>query len=516
MVRAAVASSGHSPTRTGAAVLAAARNISKQFPGVRALHHVDIDLYGGEIHGLVGGNGAGKSTLIKIMTGAETPDEGTIEVPQLDADGRGGIAAIYQELTIVPHMSVLSNVFLGRQPRLGPFLRYRVMRSIYDQIAADLGSSIDPRALAGSLSVANQQLVEIMRALAAEHRVLIMDEPTSSLGATERDHLYKIIRQLRTQGTGILYISHNLDEVIDLCDRISIMRDGRLLATEQTGAWNKQRIVEVMLTAMPPKQQVSKRHTGTSMALQVEHLRPAGAAADISFSLRQGEILGIAGLVGAGRTEILRALAGADPGAEGELLRNERRGPVPQTVRQALALGIALVPEDRKGQGIVGCLSGTENITLTDLPAVSTAGFSSRARREAIALRIAQSLRLAQDRLQVAAQTMSGGNQQKVVIGKWLHRRPDILLLDEPTRGIDVGAKAEVYGTIRSLAQTGLSMLVVSSELEELVENCDRILVVSQGRLIGELDGPTATTDRIFEMIFVVEGARRGRDTIHE
>jgi ABC-type sugar transport system ATPase subunit len=371
-----------------------------------------------------------------------------------------------------------------------------------------LGSSIDPHARAGSLSVANQQLVEIMRVLAAKHKVLIMDEPTSSLGATERDRLYKIVRQLRSQGTGILYISHDLDEVIDLCDRISIMRDGRLLATEHTGAWNKQRIVELMLTAMPPKQQVSKRHTGTSIALQVEHLRPAGAVAGISFSLRHGEVLGIAGLVGAGRTEILRAIAGADPGAEGHLLRNGQRAPVPQTVRQALALDIALVPEDRKAQGIVGCLSGTDNITLTDLLAVSTWGFSSRSRRHAIARHIGQSLRLAPDRLFAAAQTLSGGNQQKVVIGKWLHRRPAILLLDEPTRGIDVGAKAEVYVTIRSLAQSGLSMIVVSSELEELVENCDRILVVSQGRLIGELDGPTATTDRIFEMIFVVEGPR--------
>jgi ABC-type sugar transport system ATPase subunit len=465
------------------------------------------------VHGLVGGNGAGKSTLIKIMTGAETPDEGTVELAPLDADGQGGIAAIYQELTIAANMSVLSNVFLGSQPRFGPFLRYRAMRATYDRIAAELGSSIDPQAQAGSLSVANQQLVEIMRVLAAKYKVLIMDEPTSSLGAREREQLYKIVRKLKAQGTGILYISHDLDEVIDLCDRISIMRDGRILATEPTGAWNKQRIVEVMLTALPPKQQARSYRPESGVALQVERLRPAGASSEISFMLYQGEVLGIAGLVGAGRTEILRALAGADAGGIGHLVRNERRVAVPQTIRQALALGIALVPEDRKAQGIVGCLSGTDNITLTDLFAVSTASFSSRRRRTGIARRIGQSLRLAPGRLQVPAQTLSGGNQQKVVIGKWLHRRPAILLLDEPTRGIDVGAKAEVYATIRSLAQSGMSMVVVSSELEELVENCDRILVVSQGRLIGELDGLTATTDRILEMIFVVERALAGRSS---
>jgi ABC-type sugar transport system ATPase subunit len=500
-------------TRSGAAPApppphppVAARGVSKWFPGLQALNRVSLEVFAGEVHGLVGGNGAGKSTLIKILTGAETPDEGSIALAPTTHGGNVSITAIYQELTIAANLSALSNVFLGSQPRFGPFLRYGAMRSIYAQIAAELGTSIDPKTLAADLSVADQQLVEIMRAMTAKHKVLIMDEPTASLGVTQRNKLYQIVRGLRSQGVGILYVSHDLDEVIDLCDRISIMRDGRLIATEQASAWNKQSIVEVMLTALPPKLGAKSQTTSSAVVLQADGLRPRGGDDEISFSLRKGEVLGIAGLVGAGRTEILRALAGADAGGGGSLLRNGAPVQVPQSVRQALALGIALVPEDRKTQGLVGPLPAMDNMTLTDLPSVSTVGFTSRRRRFAVAQRIGERLRLASHRLETPSQALSGGNQQKVVIGKWLHRRPEILLLDEPTRGVDLGAKAELYATIRSLAQTGISFIVVSSEFEELVDNCDRILLLSSGRFVGELDGKTATADRILEMLFQVEG----------
>jgi len=482
--------------------------LSKRFPGVQALTDVSLDLYAGEILGLVGENGAGKSTLIKIIAGVEAADSGFIRLSNSNrSTSSAGIAVIYQELTIVSSMSALSNVFLGDPPRKGLWLDHRLMVRRFRELENILGVSIDPGARAGSLSVAQQQMIEVMRALVSHHRVLIMDEPTASLGADERQHLYKIVRELRKQGTSIIYISHDLGEVLALCDRIAVMRDGRLIRCESARGWTKESLVTAMVGHDPVGQSSVRKFQPQEIALEIRELRLSRESPSISFALHKREILGIAGLVGAGRTELLRALFGANAQASGEMTISGSSKPIPRTIREAINAGIALVPEDRKGQGLVLNLPGAENVTLAHLGVVARLGFVSQRLQIKVATQIANMIGLRPDWLRNAARTLSGGNQQKLVIGKWLHRRPTILLLDEPTRGIDVGAKAEVYATVSKLADQGLSVIVVSSELEELLANCDRILVMARNRLLGEMRAAEASVERILTMIFEVERA---------
>ena len=470
-------------------IVLSVNRISKRFPGVQALIDVSMDLYAGEVLGLVGENGAGKSTLIKIIAGVEFADSGSITLDNtISLPSSAGIAVIYQELTIVPHMSALANVFLGDPPRKGLWLDHRSMERRFYDLEDILGTSINPAARAGSLSVAQQQMIEIMRALAAQHRVLIMDEPTASLGAEERQHLYKIIEELRKQGTSIIYISHDLDEVLSLGDRIAVMRDGRLIRYETASKWTKAALVTSMVGHDPVGQTRVRKFQSKEIALEVRDLRLTKELAPLSFSLLRGEILGIAGLVGAGRTELLRALFGANPNASGEIAIRGSPRAIPKTIREAIAAGIALVPEDRKGQGLVLNLAGAENITLSNLSLVARMGFVSQRLQMKIAAQIAEMIGLPSDRLRNAARTLSGGNQQKLVIGKWIHRRPTILLLDEPTRGIDIGAKAEVFASISTLTDQGMSVIVVSSELEELLANCDRILIMARTRYSGKCE----------------------------
>ncbi|HMJ36303.1 MAG TPA: sugar ABC transporter ATP-binding protein [Baekduia sp.] len=488
------------------------RAIHKSFPGVRALHDVDFDLRAGEVHGLVGENGAGKSTFVKIIMGAHAPDLGVVEAfghevrhgdPR--ARRRAGIAAIYQELTIVPEMSAAANVFLGRPQRRGPFVSRSETRRAFRQLTARLGLAIDPDVRAASLSVAHQQMLEIMRALAADHRILIMDEPTASLGPAERAHLYETIRGLREEGVSTVYVSHQLDEVLALCDRVSVMRDGEIVATEPVERWTKDGLVTAMLGHVllkPPRQ---PRTIAEQEVLRVEGLSVPGVLDEISFTLRRGEILGLGGLVGAGRTELLRALAGADAGARGRLFVRGRERPWPRTVRSALALGIALAPEERKSQGLVLSLSAAANVSLTDMRSVASGPVLRGRRRLRRAAEIMRPFAFDARRLREPAGSFSGGNQQKLVVAKWLHRRPDVLLMDEFTRGIDVGAKEEMLALVRRLAAEGMSIIIVSSELEELVECADRVLVLARGRLIGELGHADASVERILRLAFEVE-----------
>jgi ABC-type sugar transport system ATPase subunit len=489
-----------------------ARGIRKSFPGVRALDDVDFDLRAGEVHGLVGENAAGKSTLVKIITGAYEADAGVVEAfghevrhgdPR--AGRRSGIAAIYQEPTIVPEMSAAANVFLGRPPRRGPFVSRSQTRRAFRRLTARLGLEIDPDVRAGSLSVANQQMLEIMRALAAEHRILIMDEPTAALGPAERERLYETIRGLREAGVAIVYVSHQLDEVLGLCDRVSVMRDGELVATEPVERWTKERLVAAMLGHVLLQPPAQRRTVADEEVLRVEGLTVPGVLEDVSFALRRGEILGVGGLVGSGRTELLRALAGADADADGRLFVGGRERPWPRTVHRALALGIALVPEDRKSQGLVASLSAAANVWLTDMRAVSSGPLLRERRRLERAADTMRPLAFDVGRLREPAASFSGGSQQKLVVGKWLHRRPDVLLMDEFTRGIDVGAKAEMLAMVTRLAARGISIVIVSSELEELVEGADRILVLARGRLIGELGRAEASVERILRLVFEVE-----------
>jgi ABC-type sugar transport system ATPase subunit len=494
-----------------------AQRIHKSFPGVRALHDVDFDLRADEVHGLVGENGAGKSTLVKIITGAYDADAGLVEAfghevrhgdPR--ARRRTGIAAIYQEVTIVPEMSAAANVFLGRPQRRGPFVSRSDTHRAFRQLTTRLGLKIDPDVRAGSLSVANQQMLEIMRALAADHRILIMDEPTASLGPAERERLYETIRGLREEGVATVYVSHQLDEVLALCDRVSVMRNGELVATEPVERWTKESLVTAMLGHVPLKPPPQRRTISEEEVLRVEGLTVPGVLEDISFTLRRGEILGLAGLVGSGRTELLRALAGADAGAEGRLFVRGQERPWPRTVRSALALGIALAPEERKSQGLVLSLSAAANVSLTDMQTVASGPVLRGRRRLQRAAEIMRPLAFDASRLREPAGSFSGGNQQKLVVGKWLHRRPDVLLMDEFTRGIDVGAKAEMLAVVERLAAEGMSIIIVSSELEEVVEAADRVLVLARGRLIGELGHADASVERILRLAFEVEEAEGG------
>jgi ABC-type sugar transport system ATPase subunit len=368
-----------------------------------------------------------------------------------------------------------------------------------------LGLTIDPDLRAASLSVANQQMLELMRALAADHRVLLMDEPTASLGPAERERLYETIRGLREEGVATVYVSHNLDEVLALCDRVSVMRDGELVATESVERWTKASLVTAMLGHVPLPPPPQRRTIAEEEVLRVEGLRVPGVLEGISFTLRRGEILGLGGLVGSGRTELLRALAGADADADGRLFVSGQERPWPRTVRSALALGIALAPEDRKSQGLVLSLSAAANVSLTDMRAVASGPVLRERRRLQRAAEIMRPLAFDASRLREPAGSLSGGNQQKLVIGKWLHRRPDVLLMDEFTRGIDVGAKAETLAVVTRLAAEGMSIIIVSSDFEELVECADRFLVLARGMLIGELGQADASVERILRLVFEVE-----------
>ncbi len=487
--------------------------VSKSFPGVQALKEVDFTLREGEVHGLVGENGAGKSTLIKVLTGAYVADAGSVEIfgvavehhgPR--AQQRAGVAAIYQELTVVADMSAASNAFLGRPLRRGGLLKRRAMEQRFRELGNRLGVDIQPRARAGDLSVANQQMLEIMRALQADHRILIMDEPTASLGPKERERLYETVGRLRDERASVIYISHDLDEVLRLCDRISVMRDGEMVATADVAAWDKEKLVSTMLGTELRAPTARHRAAEGDELLRVDGVSVPDKVQDVSFVLHTGEIFGIAGLVGAGRTELLRALAGTQPGATGTLTIDGRTQPLPRTVGRALALGIALAPEDRKGQGLVLSQSGFVNVTMTDMRGIAPGAIVRSGRRKTAAEAIATSLAFDPRRLGAPTGTLSGGNQQKLVVGKWLHRRPRVLLMDEPTRGIDVGAKGEMFAVMRRLADEGMAIIMVSSELEEVVEVADRVLVLAKGQQAAILERAELSLERVLAMTFDVDG----------
>jgi ABC-type sugar transport system ATPase subunit len=489
------------------------RNVSKLFPGVQALRGINFELLSGEVHGLVGANGAGKSTFIRMLSGASQPDTGEIEIqgsPLLFDDPRlqrgAGIAAIYQELTIIPEMSVLSNAFLGRVPsRFGITDRKRMLRR-FGELSEWMGLNIPPDVNAGTLSVANQQMVEILRAVQTDQNVLIMDEPTAPLGPYERDRLYKLIGRLKESGVAIIFISHDLDEVLNLSDRVSVMREGLLLETRAAAKWTKDTLVQAMLGDVQIVPGKKRNHATDEELLRVSNLALPGRLSGLSFGLHRGEILGIAGLVGAGRTELLRCIAGAEPAAQGLMRLAGAESAWPQTVRDAIKRGIVLAPEDRKHQGLVLSRSSLSNLMLADLHAVAAGAVIDRGKTRAQGEALARQLGFNSKRLDTDALNLSGGNQQKLVLGKWLNRKPRILLLDEPTRGIDLGAKQEIFQAIRRLSDDGMGVILVSSDLEEVIEHADRVLVMARGRQIDLLDGRGATVERILNLIFAVEG----------
>ena len=488
------------------------RNVSKSFPGVQALRKVSFVLETGEVHGLVGANGAGKSTFIRMLSGASTPDTGDIEVQGLPisfedprAQRDNGIAAIYQELTIIPEMSAVSNVFLGEVPNRWFIVDRRGMEKRFNELAEWMGVKISPHAIAKTLSVANQQMLEIMRAVHAEHDVIIMDEPTAPLGPFERARLYELIGRLKENNVSIIFISHDLDEVLRLCDRVSVMRDGQLIETRQSSGWTKDSLVKAMLGDIQIVPGRKRERGGLKQLLR-------GAKPVVARGYLQHQFRTRRGRGSRDRRPGGRGTDGSPPFRRRP--RTARRGrmaiggedcPWPQSVREAIERGIALAPEDRKREGLVLSRSALCNLLLADINSASLGPVILPAMRRAEAAVLAKQIGFNPDRLDTDALHLSGGNQQKLVIGKWLHRRPRILLLDEPTRGIDLGAKQEIFQTIRSLSDEGMGVILVSSDLEEVVEHADRIVVMARGKQIATLEGHEASVERILNLIFAVE-----------
>ncbi|MGW7819209.1 sugar ABC transporter ATP-binding protein [Streptomyces puniciscabiei] len=479
--------------------------IRKTFPGVVALDGVDFDLRRGEVHVLLGENGAGKSTLIKMLSGAHTPDSGRIRVGGQEVRIQGaqdaerlGIATIYQEFNLVPDLTVAENIFLGRQPRRFGMIDRKRMEADAETLLARVGVPVSPRARVRELGIARLQMVEIAKALSLDARVLIMDEPTAVLTSEEVEKLFGIVRSLRADGVGVVFITHHLEEIAALGDRVTVIRDGRSVG-QVPAATPEDELVRLMVGRSVEQQYPRQRPEPGPALLSVEGLTRNGVFHDVSFEVHAGEVVGIAGLVGAGRTEVVRAVFGADPydggvvKVSGDRLRRH-------DVNAAMAAGVGLVPEDRKGQGLVLDASVEENLGLVTLRAATRAGLVDRRAQRVAAERIAGQLGVRMAGLGQQVRTLSGGNQQKVVIGKWLLADTKVLILDEPTRGIDVGAKVEIYRLVNELTAQGAAVLMISSDLPEVLGMSDRVLVMAQGRIAGELAAAEATQDAVMAL----------------
>ena len=478
--------------------------VSRSFGAVAALRDVHLELFGGEAHGLVGENGAGKSTLVKILAGVHAPDEGTLTLdgrPRVlggPADARAaGVAVIYQEPTLFPDLSVAENIFVGRQPLRG--LRRIDTAGMRTQAVAlfdRLGVQLDPDRPARGLSIADQQLVEIAKAISLDARILVMDEPTAALSGVEVERLFAVTRSLRDAGTAVLFISHRFDEVFALCQRITVMRDGRWISTDPTDRLTVDEVVRRMVgrevSALFPKQ----RTQAGEPRLEVRGLTRHGTFADIGFTVRSGEIVALAGLVGAGRSEVSRAIFGVDRYDAGEVLVDGVRLPNGDTAA-AIKAGLALVPEDRRQQGLVMELSVERNANLPRRWALTRAGLLFGGAERNAARTWTQRLQVRAARLTDPVSTLSGGNQQKVVLAKWLATRPRVLIVDEPTRGIDIGTKAEVHRLLSQLAADGVAVLMVSSELPEVLGMADRVLVMHEGRLAADIPRERADEESV-------------------
>lgn len=482
----------------------AMRGISKNYSGVHALTAVDLTIQVGEVHALIGENGAGKSTLVKILTGVVHPDDGEIAIdgqPQVISDPiiahRLGIAAMYQEPTVFLDLTVAENIFAGRRPRgRAGAVDWRAMRQqaqvLLDDLNVDFGTDTPVR----GLSVADRQMLEIAKALSADARLLIMDEPTASLSPNEVDNLFSTVRQLRERGVAILFISHRLEEVSAIADAVTILRDGHHIATELASRLTQEDMVQLMvgrsIEQLFPKQTAD---IGDPV-LEVEHFTRKGVFNDVTFQVRRGEIVGFAGFVGAGRSEVAWSLFGIEPHDAGDVTINGALF-VPSTPLYAMQHGLAYLPEDRLSQGLVPTMPVTSNVVMAVLRRLTPQGFLQPWVERQLTKQFVERLHIKAAALGAPVQSLSGGNQQKVVLSKWLAVEPQILILDEPTRGVDVGTKADVYQTISSLAAQGLAIMLISSELPEILGMSDRVLVMREGRLVAEFQREDATEQKI-------------------
>ena len=495
------------------------RGVTKAFGGTQALKRLDLRIEPGTIHALVGENGAGKSTCLGIAAGRIAASSGTVLIhgTQLrQANPRSsqklGLAAIYQELTIIPMLTAKANVFLGQPASRMGMLAERSMRKRYNELCARLDVSVPADVLAGELSAAQQQLLEITRAIALDAQILLLDEPTSSLDETEREGLFRLLRELRSAGRTLVLVSHNLDEVLDLADTVTVFRDGQLVAQRPTREWSRTELVDAMLGeeksdrihgALTGKSAPANTGSAAGAPILSANITVPHRVHDVSVEAHAGEILGIAGLVGAGRTSLLRALAGLERHATGTCTIDGRQLPLPRNPRAALRAGIAMIPEDRKAQGLVLALPAAENIALSSLWQVSTAGFISNRKLKQATQKPGVAVGFDPGRMGATAASLSGGNQQKLLVARWRLVGPRVLLADEPTRGIDIGAKQEVLGALGEMAGEGRAVIVVSSEIEELIAICDRVMVLAQGHHVTTIArGPELNTTNLLRAAF--------------
>ncbi len=483
------------------------RQITKAFPGVVALDRVSFSCQAGEVHALVGQNGAGKSTLMKILAGALQPDSGEIRLKGQPVQIRSprqaqalGISIIYQEFNLLPDLTVAENIFLGRPPRtrLGT-VDWKRLRQEARAVLDRLGVQIDVDQPVRRIAVAEQQMVEIAKALSLHSDILVMDEPSAVLGGHELARLFEVIRTLKQQGVTIIYISHRLAEVFEIADRVTVLRDGQLVGVVSPREVSEGELIRMMIGQHLRETFPEARGEIGETVLEVSGLTRRGAFEDVSFTIRRGEIVGLAGMVGAGRTAVARALFGAEPVDAGEVLLDGQRVRItsPQT---GVSYGLALVPEDRKADGLVLGLSVRKNITLPILNRISHLGVLQEAQERRIVEEAVRNLDIRTPSLNQEVRYLSGGNQQKVVLAKWLSAAPKVIILDEPTRGIDVSAKFEMYQLIRNLAQRGAAILLISSELPEILGLSDRILVMHRGRIVGEFSREEATEEKVLAL----------------
>lgn len=481
------------------------KGINKSFPGVKVLSDVQLNLKSGELVALMGENGAGKSTLMKILGGIYERDAGTIivkgetqEKMTPDIASSRGIAIIHQEMNLIPHLSVMENIFLGREYTYGKsgFVNWRKMRQETKRWLDQLAIKLDPDTLVGDLSVGQQQMIEITKALSMQADILVLDEPTAALTNREIDALFDMIASLKEKGVGMIYISHRMEEIFQVSDRITVLRDGQYVGTVETAETNLDELVKMMvgreITDRFPKAEVQLG----GERLRVENLNVKDKLSNISFSIKSGEIVGVAGLMGAGRTELAKALFGLEKVREGQILVDGKPVRVTRPI-DAISAGIALVTEDRKEEGLVLSLSVRENISLPNLQKVSSLGVMKPRDEQVLSNDAIQRLFIKTAGGEQIVGSLSGGNQQKVVIGKWLAKKPKILILDEPTRGVDIGAKKEIYDIMNRLAQDGVAILMISSELPEVLGMSDRVLVMHEGRITGEFTREEATQEMI-------------------
>ncbi|WP_130835874.1 sugar ABC transporter ATP-binding protein [[Erwinia] mediterraneensis] len=481
------------------------RDITKTFGGIHALKGAQLQLAAGEVHALLGENGAGKSTLMRVLGGEHAPDSGSVydngEAVQIKGPKAAmarGITLIHQEMALAQELTVAENIFLHDLPT---FISWPKLRAKASSILRRLGFDINPSAIVGDLSVAHQQIVEIARALSQDARVIVFDEPTAVLSTQDADRLLAIINDLRSVGVAIVYISHRLDEVFRIADRMTIMKDGQWVATESPASTTMSEVIKLMVGR--PVDQLFTDHDSRQKGqevLRVEKLNARRKVRDVSFSVHAGEVVGLGGLVGSGRTEVARLIFGADRSDSGTVYLNGQKVSL-RTPQQAVKAGIALVPEDRKRQGVVLDMPVRANVTMANDKAVmAPLGFIQHAREHEVVSKLAQRMRLKSAGLHAPVSSLSGGNQQKVVLAKWFNLGGQVIILDEPTRGVDVGARREIYQLIAELARSGMAVIVISSEHLELFGLCDRVLVMSEGAICGELQPADYSEENLLSM----------------